>query len=129
MVADLPENYKNNPAFNFIKQVPLNWDKTIVLKSKIGDYIAIARKKDKNWYVGCITDEKSRKINIPLYFLQKNKKYKATIYSDNKGIRQKNDSFLISINRKIIENNDEIIADLISSGGLSVIIRPNSPCN
>ncbi|MCS3255652.1 glycoside hydrolase family 97 C-terminal domain-containing protein [Bacteroides ovatus] len=63
MASDLPENYKGIKAFDFIKDVPTDWDKTYVVDAKIGDYSVFAR-KDRNtsdWYVGCITDENAKR--------------------------------------------------------------------
>lgn len=71
MASDLPENYKGIKAFDFIKDVPTDWDKTYVVDAKIGDYSVFAR-KDRNtsdWYVGCITDENARELDAPLSFL------------------------------------------------------------
>lgn len=85
MAADLPENYDKYPdAFQFIKDVPVEWDDTKILQAEPGDYIAIARKeKDKNnWYIGAITDENARTLSLKLDFLDAGKSYEATIYRD-----------------------------------------------
>lgn len=87
MAADLPENYNRFlDAFQFIKDVAVDWDDTYVLEAEPGDYITIARKaKGKNeWFVGGITDENSRTAKINFDFLPKGKKYTATIYADTK---------------------------------------------
>ena len=83
MAADLPENYKDEPAFQFIKDVPVDWETTLVPHGEIGDYVVIVR-KDRNsddWYIAGITDENERDLTIELFFLDKNKQYTATIYS------------------------------------------------
>ncbi|HEY4788050.1 MAG TPA: glycoside hydrolase family 97 catalytic domain-containing protein, partial [Bacteroidales bacterium] len=83
MASDLPENYSGK-AFDFIKQVPCDWDDTKVLNAEIGSYVTIAR-KDRNsgdWYVGSITNEEKREFTIDLSFLDKDKKYIAQIYAD-----------------------------------------------
>ncbi|MGE5447521.1 MAG: glycoside hydrolase family 97 protein, partial [Bacteroidales bacterium] len=75
MASDLPENYANNPAFEFIEMVPVDWAKSIVLDGKIGDYVMTAR-KDKHsgdWFVGAITDETARNLTLKLDFLEKGK--------------------------------------------------------
>lgn len=74
-------NYKGIKAFDFIKDVPTDWDKTYVVDAKIGDYSVFAQ-KDRNssdWYVGCITDENARVLDIPLGFLETEAKYIAQI--------------------------------------------------
>ena len=84
MASDFIENYMDVPAFNFIKDVPVNWDTTVVLNGEIGEFVTIARqeKNSKDWYIGSITNEDERVFYINLDFLNDGK-YKATIYSDN----------------------------------------------
>jgi hypothetical protein len=84
MAADLPENYEGHPAFQFIRDVGVNWDETKVLDGEIGEFVTIARKEREtgNWFVGSVTDENAREITIPLSFLDEGKTYRATIYKD-----------------------------------------------
>lgn len=85
MAADLPETYnKHLDAFQFIKDVAVDWDDTYVLEAEPGDYITIARKaKGKNeWFVGAITDENARTAKITFEYLPKGKTYLATVYAD-----------------------------------------------
>jgi glucan 1,4-alpha-glucosidase len=85
MAADLPENYEaKSDAFQFIRDVPVDWDDTKILEAEPGDYVTIARKQKgkSDWFIGAITDEQSRTAIIPLDFLDKGEKYKATIYRD-----------------------------------------------
>ncbi len=92
MAADLPENYeKYADAFQFIKDVPVDWQKSIYLEAEPGRYITVAR-KDKNsndWYIGCTTNENGHTSLLKLDFLDKNKKYEATIYADTKNTHYK----------------------------------------
>ena len=84
MASDFIENYMDVPAFNFIKDVPVNWDTTVVLNGEIGEFVTIARqeKNSKDWYIGSITNEDERVFDINLDFLNDGK-FKVTIYSDN----------------------------------------------
>jgi|WetSurSiteA1Bulk_404760.scaffolds.fasta_scaffold00946_5 alpha-glucosidase len=84
MASDAPENYKGVKAFDFIKSVPVSWEKTLVPDARIGDYAIFARKNrnSENWFMGCITDENARELNINLSFLDKGATYIARIYSD-----------------------------------------------
>lgn len=87
MAADLYQTYeKYLDAFQFIKDVAVDWDKTYILEAEPGDYITIARKAKgkEEWYVGGITDENAREAVIDLSFLPEGKKYQATIYADGK---------------------------------------------
>ncbi len=71
MAADLPENYEGQPAFQFIRDVAVDWDTTRVLDGRIGDYVAVARRErgGQSWFVGAITDEEGRTLDLPLSFL------------------------------------------------------------
>ncbi|QMW04314.1 glycoside hydrolase family 97 protein [Spirosoma foliorum] len=85
MAADLPENYeKHLDAFQFIRDVPVDWDDTKIIAAEPGDYLIIARKtKGKNsWFLGAITDENSRDISIDFDFLEPGQAYEAIIYRD-----------------------------------------------
>jgi alpha-glucosidase len=84
MASDLPQNYEDQPAFQFIEDVPVDWENTIVLNANIGDYVTIAR-KDRNsddWYLGSITDENPREFSVLLDFLEGGREYTAQIYAD-----------------------------------------------
>lgn len=84
MACDLPENYENQPAFQFIEDVGVDWEQTKVLAGEVGDYVVIAREErgTGNWFVGGITDENERRYTLDFSFLDGNKSYTATIYSD-----------------------------------------------
>ncbi|MBI45028.1 MAG: alpha-glucosidase [Candidatus Marinimicrobia bacterium] len=84
MAADLPQNYEGHPAFQFILDVPVDWEKTHILNGEIGQYITTARKdiNSDDWYLGSITNEDARDIEIKLSFLDPYKTYNATIYKD-----------------------------------------------
>jgi hypothetical protein len=87
MAADLLENYEKYPdAFQFIKDVAVDWDDTKILQAEPGDYLTITRKAKgkQSWFLGAITDENARKSEIKLDFLTKGQKYKAVIYEDAK---------------------------------------------
>jgi len=85
MATDLPENYLAKPdAFQFIKDVAVDWDDTKVLLAEPGDYLAIARKAKgtNNWFIGGITDQDARVMVVDFSFLEKGKKYEITVYKD-----------------------------------------------
>ena len=84
MAADLPENYEGQPAFQFIRDVAVDWDTTRVLDGRIGDYVAVARRErgGQTWFVGAITDEEGRTLDLPLSFLTPGRRYVAEIYAD-----------------------------------------------
>ena len=84
MAADLPENYEGQPAFQFIRDVAVDWDTTRVIDGRIGDYVVVARRErgGRNWFLGAITDEEGRTFDVPLSFLTPGRRYVAEIYAD-----------------------------------------------
>lgn len=126
MAADLPENYERfSDAFQFIKDVAVDWDETYVQEAEPGDYITIARKaKSKNeWYVGGITDENARTATIPFSYLPKGKKYIATIYADGKNASYDKNPQEYSIRKVIVDSKSVLKQRLASSGGVAISIR------
>ncbi|SEL06548.1 Glycosyl-hydrolase 97 C-terminal, oligomerisation [Chitinophaga rupis] len=127
MVADLPENYAAHAdAFNFIKEVPVDWNDTRIIAAEPGDYITIARKEKgkSNWYVGAITDENSRKAAIPLQFLDKGKKYRATVYADAPDADWKKNPEAYQIKTSVVDANTVLTIQLAAGGGAAIAIQP-----
>ncbi len=123
MAADLIENYENHPAFKFIENVPVDWDETVPIAAKIGDYVSVARRKGDNWYIGTITDEKPRTLAIYLDFLDKGKKYRATIYEDSRETDFDSNPTAINIRQRIVTAADTLQARMTKSGGQAVELR------
>lgn len=126
MAADLYQNYEKYPdAFQFIKDVAVDWDNTYILEAEPGDYITIARKaKGKNeWYIGGITDENSREAVIDLSFLPAGKKYQATIYADGKTADWRINPKEYVISTKKVTNKTKLKQRLAPSGGVAVSIK------
>lgn len=122
MASDLPENYVNNPAFEFIEAVPVDWAKTIILDGEIGDYVMTAR-KDKHsgdWYVGAITDEISRSLTLKLDFLGKNKKFKAKFFMDTRTSDWKTNPYPVLIEEKKVDASSVIDLYLAPGGGAAI---------
>lgn len=85
MAADLPENYAQHPAFDCMRSLPTTWNETKVLDAKIGEYIILARRSGKHWYIAGITNEEGRELDISLSFLKKAFPLKATLFEDGEG--------------------------------------------
>ena len=128
MAADLPTNYENHPAFQFILDVPTDWEKTVVLNGEIGQYISTARKdiNSDDWYLGIITNENNRELNIDLSFLDAEKTYNATIYKDpnNGGWKSKPEEVLIET--IVVKKNDVYTASLMPGGGQAIRFSPSA---
>ncbi|HWD89194.1 MAG TPA: glycoside hydrolase family 97 protein [Mucilaginibacter sp.] len=127
MAADLPENYdKHMDAFQFIKDVAVDWDDTKILAAEPGDYITTARKAKgtDNWFLGAVTDENSRSSTVSLDFLDKGKKYVATIYADANNADWKDNPEAYQINRYIVDANTKINLKLAKGGGAAISFMP-----
>ena len=124
MAADLPENYLNKPAFQFIKEVPVNWDETLALESQIGEYVKIARRNQDNWYVGVITDENPRTLEISLEFLKPGINYDVIIYSDGDNADYDKNPEAIKIESLQVDRNSALKVKMIKSGGAAITLKP-----
>ena len=123
MAADLPENYaKFAKPFQFIKDVPVDWAETRVLNGEVGDYVTMVR-KDRNgedWYLGAITDEHPRTLNVALDFLDANRRYYATIYRDGADAGYEGDPASIEIESRAVKRGDTLALKLAPGGGQAI---------
>ncbi|HEX8669922.1 MAG TPA: glycoside hydrolase family 97 protein [Allosphingosinicella sp.] len=123
MAADLPENYEQNlRPFQFIKDVPVDWSETRVLNGEVGDFVTIARKdrKNDNWYLGAITDEQGRNLNVPLSFLTPGKRYRAQIYRDGPNADYRTNGKDIVIEERNVTSADTLTLRLAPGGGQAI---------
>lgn len=126
MAADLPENYERFPdAFQFIKDVAVDWDETYIQEAEPGDYLTIARKAkgENEWFVGGITDEHPRMATIPFDYLPKGKQYIATIYADGKDASYDKNPQSYTIRKVIVTSKSVLKQQLASSGGVAISIK------
>jgi len=126
MAADLPENYEGQPAFQFIRDVAVDWDTTRVLEGRIGDYVVVARKaaaKDE-WFIGAITDEEVRTFTAPLSFLTPGKRYVAEIYADGKDAHFLTNPTSVAISKVDVTSASRLTIRLAKGGGQAIRIRP-----
>ena len=126
MAADLPENYVNQPAFQFIRDVAVDWDTTRVIDGKIGDYVIVARKarNSPEWFLGAITDEEARTFDVPLSFLTKGQKYVAEIYADGPGANWRDKPLSVAISKRNVDSSTRLRVVLAPGGGQAIRIRP-----
>jgi len=126
MAADLPENYEKRPdAFQFIRDVPTDWETSRTLQGEIGDYVVTARQQrgGKDWYLGATTDENARKLDIPLDFLEPGKRYEAQIYRDAPDANYLTNPEALVIEKRNVTSKDHLAAQLAPGGGLAVRFR------
>jgi glucan 1,4-alpha-glucosidase len=127
MAADLPENYETKmDAFQFIKDVAMDWDDTQILEAEPGDYITTARKATgkQDWFVGGITDENKRTAIVNLSFLNAKQNYIATIYKDAATAHWDTNPMAYQIDRLVISNTSKLNIDLAAGGGFAMSISP-----
>jgi alpha-glucosidase len=115
MVSDSPDAYDKAPGFDFVKAVPVVWDETRFLAGDIDEYVVVARRKGREWYIGAMGNEKEREISLPLGFLGDGK-FKAKIYQDGDSPRTLNES------TREVTKADTLTLKLAASGGAAVRI-------
>ncbi|MGL1886363.1 MAG: glycoside hydrolase family 97 protein [Reichenbachiella sp.] len=122
MAADLPENYKGQPAFQFIKDVPTNWEDTKILNAKIGNYLTMVRKDrlSDDWYLGSVTDEESRSFDVSLDFLLPGKNYRAYVYADGKSADLLTNPVDVDIHELIVSADQNLNIKLATGGGQAI---------
>ncbi len=123
MAADLPENYEKNPGpFQFIKDVAVDWDDTRMLAGDVGDYAVFARKErgKPTWFMGGITDEEGRDLDLPLTFLDAGARYRAEIYRDGEGADFRTNPRAISIEKRTVTSADRMKLRMAPGGGFAI---------
>ena len=126
MAADIPENYERfMDAFQFIKDVAIDWDESKYLEAEPGEYITIARraKGTDDWYLGCTAGYNGHKSDLKLDFLTPGKKYEATIYADAKGTAWNNNPQAYTITKKKVTNKSKLKLTAGVGGGYAVSIK------
>ena len=126
MAADIPENYERfMDAFQFIKDVAIDWDESRYLEAEPGEYITIARraKGTDDWYVGCTAGYNGHKSYLKLDFLAPGKKYEAIIYADAKGTAWNNNPQAYTITRKKVTNKSKLKLTAGVGGGYAISIK------
>lgn len=119
MAADLPENYERYPdAFQFIIDVPTDWEESVAVAGEVGDFVAIARKQrsGKDWYFGAISDELARSFELKLSFLDKGKEYVAKIYRDSADAHWDHNPYGFEIEQQTL-NSDSMLGLKLAAGG------------
>lgn len=124
MVPDLMENYEKQAAFQFIRDVGVDWKQTKVLNGEVGDFITIAREEREtgNWFVGSITDENPKTLIITLDFLEPGKTYDAVLYTDGAKAHWDDNPTDVKITKQEVHNQTELTLNLAPGGGFAMSI-------
>jgi alpha-glucosidase len=123
MAADLPENYEARPdVFQFIVDVPTDWEESIAVAGEVGEYVAFARQErgGPDWYLGAVTDSNERDLSIALDFLEAGHVYTAHVYRDGAGADWKSNPYPVAIEKRIVTNDDVMELWLAPGGGAAV---------
>lgn len=127
MAADLPEHYAQHmDAFRFIRDVPVDWQETRAVNGEIGDYVTLVR-KDRNsqdWYLGSVTDENARTLEVPLDFLDAGKRYEAQIYRDGDDADDTDHRFSFVRETRTVTRGDTLTLRLAQAGGAAIRFVP-----
>jgi alpha-glucosidase len=128
MAADLPENYEGHPAFQFIVDVPADWETTQVPHGEIGEYITIVRKDriSPDWYIGSITNEKPRQLSLELDFLDEGASYVIEIYEDGPQAHYDTNPHAYQVSTWRVDREMTLNIHLALGGGYAARIHPVS---
>jgi alpha-glucosidase len=118
---DKPAAYENEPEIEFFEKVPTVWDETRIVDGVIGEYITTARRSGSDWFVGSITNNEARKLKLPLGFLEKGKKYTASVYSDNLSLTTRTK---VAVTKTVVESNQTLEIVMPAKGGQAIWFTP-----
>jgi alpha-glucosidase len=123
MAIDLPEEYEARPeAFQFIKDVPVDWEDSRVLNGEVGEFVTFARKDrhSADWYLGAVTDGEARALQVPLDFLEAGRRYTAQVYRDGPGAGWEQDQTSIVVEQREVSAGDILALELAPGGGQAI---------
>ena len=126
MACDLPEHYMEHPdAFRFVEQVPCDWERSLLVDGKIGDYCIFARqgRGTDDWYIGGITDEQAREAVVPLSMLEPDRTYSLTLYRDGKDADWQTRPYAYEIEEKEVTASDTLHIRMAAGGGFAATVK------
>ena len=126
MACDFPENYEEQPAFQFIRDVAVDWEQSHTLNGEVGDFVTIARQErgGDRWFLGSISDEQEREVKISFDFLEEGRNYTAIIYKDGPTAHFKDNPTDITIEEKLVNSESTESFRLAAGGGLAISLTP-----
>ncbi|CAA6677593.1 MULTISPECIES: glycoside hydrolase family 97 protein [unclassified Lentimonas] len=124
-LPDAPEEYLKKPdLFEYLKVMPSTWDESLVLNSKIPEYITVARRSGDTWFVGSVNDQTARTLDVSLDFLEAGKRYEATLYKDAPDSHGVTNPEVYEITKQTVKRGDVIAANMAVGGGHAMILKP-----
>lgn len=123
MLSDTPSAYAKEPeTMRFLGPVPSVWDETKAIAAKVGDYVVVARRSGNDWYVGGMTDGSARTVEVPLDFLDRDREYRLTLWSDGPNADRNAED--LTIETKTVNRNSKLTVDMASGGGFVINATP-----
>ncbi len=123
MASDLVENYEGHPAFQFIKDVPVSWNESRALAGEIGEFILMARRAGDDWFLGALTDETERTLELPLEFLDKGASYRVTAYRDANDAHFRDNPGAYEIETFSVKAGQVLNLRLAPGGGQALVLK------
>lgn len=126
MVSDRPEEYMNHAAFQFIRDVPVDWEQSIPMDGVIGEYYVIARqdRNSKDWYVGAVTNEAARTVQVSLDFLDSDCEYEMQLYADGEGAHWRDNPLALDVATETVTSRTTLTLQLAEGGGCAARFVP-----
>ncbi|MGG6312363.1 glycoside hydrolase family 97 catalytic domain-containing protein [Paenibacillus macerans] len=118
---DKPSDWNGEPEIEFWEKLPVAWDETVGIAGEIGEYVAMARRKDEEWFIGCINNENARTLHIPLSFLQAGVKYAVRIYEDRPELDTRTK---VGIRSADVTKESVLELKMLGSGGVALYLKP-----
>jgi alpha-glucosidase len=117
VVADDPEAYEGQAGVDFLRAVPATWDETRFLSGEVGEFVVVARRRGRDWYVGAMNNETARTISVPLSFLGEGR-YRAQIWADGEG-----PTGLTQSQTTLRRESEPLTLELAANGGAAIQLR------
>jgi hypothetical protein len=125
MMADVPENYEGQPGLEFLERVPTTWDDTVALNGRVGDYVTVARRSGRDWFIGSINDEQPKTLPVELRgLLVPGVRYVANVYGDGPATDYETNPSELQVTRILVERGDVLKAPMVAGGGQAIHLTP-----
>ncbi len=127
MAADLPANYEARPrAFEFIKQVPTDWEQSLALAGQVGDFAVLARQErgSRRWYLGAVSDDVSRRLDVPLDFLERGREYRLQWWGDAEDAHWRDKPYAMIVSERVVRQGDALQLFMAPGGGYAAVLTP-----
>ena len=126
MAADLPENYEANPVpFEFIRDVPVDWSKSVYLSAEPGDHVLVARRDRRSdaWYAGCTVGDRPFTARFGLSFLESGATYRAKIWQDGKDASWDANPKALDVVERTVTSADSLEISCVAGGGFALSLK------